>query len=338
MQNKLETVDAETLQATPMNKTMFIVEDLISQGVNVLSGASKIGKSWLMLWLGIQIAQGKPVWGLPTLQCDVLYLSLEDTTRRIKDRLYQLTDDAPDNLHFAVACGFIGGGLEGQITDFLNENPNTRLVIIDTLQKVRNSKSSAGKSGMYASDYDDISSIKQIADRYGIAVLLVHHLRKLQDNSDPFNEVTGSTGIIGAADTNFVLKRKRSSSDAVLYVSGRDVEYQEMTLRFQDLVWELVERKDSDEIHRAEIPGFLFRVADFMKDKSSWTGSASELLEAMQEKEASPVMVKKYLGQFAGEVLEPKGIRYETKRTGKSRLITFTTNDGNDANDGAFAI
>ena len=338
MQNKLKTVDAETLQATPMNKTMFIVQDLISQGVNVLSGASKIGKSWLMLWLGIQIAQGKPVWDLPTLQCDVLYLSLEDTTRRIKDRLYQLTDDAPDNLHFAVACGLIGSGLEEQITDFLKGNPNTKLVIIDTLQKVRDSKSSAGKNGMYASDYDDISSIKQIADEYGIAVLLVHHLRKLQDSSDPFNEVTGSTGIIGAADTNFVLKRKRSSTDAVLYVSGRDVEYQEMTLRFRDLVWELVDRKDSDDIHKAEIPGFVFQVADFMKGQTQWTGTASDLLEAMAEKEVSPNMVKKYLGQFAGEVLEPEGIRYQTKRTGKSRLIHFERNDGDDANDGDFTI
>ena len=321
-----------------MNKTMFIVEDLIPQGVNVLSGASKIGKSWLMLWLGIQIAQGKPVWNLPTLKCDVLYLSLEDTARRIKDRLYQLTDYAPDNLHFAVTSSLIGCGLEAQITDFINETPNTKLVIIDTLQKVRDSKSSSGKNGMYASDYDDISSIKQLADKFGIAILLVHHLRKLQDINDPFNEVTGSTGIIGAADTNFVLKRKRSSSDAVLYVSGRDVEYQEMTLRFRDLIWELVERKDTEDIHRSEIPDFVFRIVDFMKDQTNWKGTASELLEAMAEKDVSPNMVKKYLGQFAGEVLEQEGIHYKTKRTGKSRLIYFERSDGNDANDDVFSI
>ena len=119
MDNKLKTVDAETLLSTPMSKTMFIVDGLISQGVNVISGASKIGKSWLMLWLGLQVAQGNSIWGLPTLQCDVLYLSLEDTQRRIKDRLYNLTDSAPDNLYFAVTSGLIGGGLEEQITDFL---------------------------------------------------------------------------------------------------------------------------------------------------------------------------------------------------------------------------
>ncbi len=108
---KFKTVDADTLLSTPMKKTMFIVDTLIPQGVNVLSGASKIGKSWLMLWLGLQVAQGLPVWGLKTKQCDVLYLCLEDTQRRIKDRLYNLTDTAPNNLHFAVMFGLIGGGV-----------------------------------------------------------------------------------------------------------------------------------------------------------------------------------------------------------------------------------
>ena len=95
MGNKLKTVDAETLLSTPMSKTMFIVAGLISQGVNVISGASKIGKSWLMLWLGLQVAQGNSIWGLPTLQCDVLYLSLEDTQRRIKDRPHRQSPGQP---------------------------------------------------------------------------------------------------------------------------------------------------------------------------------------------------------------------------------------------------
>ena len=223
-----------------------------------------------MLWLGLQVAQGNSIWGLPTLQCDVLYMSLEDTQRRIKDRLYNLTDSAPDNLYFAVTSGLIGGGLEEQITDFLTEHPATKLVIIDTLQKVRDSKGSAGKAGMYGNDYDDISSIKRIADGFNIAILLVHHLRKLQDSDDPFNDVSGSTGIIGAADTNFILRRKRSGNAATLLVSGRDVEYQELTLQFNDLVWELVERKNSEDIHKAELPKFLFRVVDFMECRTEW--------------------------------------------------------------------
>ena len=186
--------------------------------------------------------------------------------------------------------------------------------------------------------YDDISSIKRIADGFNIAILLVHHLRKLQDSDDPFNDVSGSTGIIGAADTNFILRRKRSGNAATLLVSGRDVEYQELTLQFNDLVWELVERKNSENIHKAELPKFLFRVMDFMECRTEWVGTATELLTEMKEQEVTPNMVTKYLGQFAYEVLEPLGIEYRTKRTGKSRLIKFLRRDGDDANDAGIAI
>ena len=186
--------------------------------------------------------------------------------------------------------------------------------------------------------YDDISSIKRIADGFNIAILLVHHLRKLQDSDDPFNDVSGSTGIIGAADTNFILRRKRSGNAATLLVSGRDVEYQELTLQFNDLVWELVERKNSEDIHKAELPKFLFRVVDFMECRTEWVGTATELLTEMKEQEVTPNMVTKYLGRFAYEVLEPLGIEYRTKRTGKSRLIKFLRRDGDDANDAGIAI
>ena len=183
-----------------------------------------------------------------------------------------------------------------------------------------------------------LSSIKRIADGFNIAILLVHHLRKLQDSDDPFNDVSGSTGIIGAADTNFILRRKRSGNAATLLVSGRDVEYQELTLQFNDLVWELVERKNSEDIHKAELPKFLFRVVDFMECRTEWVGTATELLTEMKEQEVTPNMVTKYLGQFAYEVLEPLGIEYRTKRTGKSRLIKFLRCDGDDANDAGIAI
>lgn len=338
MKRKLVTVDAETLLATPMSKTMFIVDGLIPQGVNVLSGAAKIGKSWLMLWLGLQVSQGLPVWGIPTMHCDVLYLCLEDTLRRIKDRLFDLTDDSNRSFHLSVTCGLIGNGLEEEIINFLEDFPKTKLVIIDTLQKVRDSRGSIGKTGMYGNDYDDISSIKRIADERDISIILVHHLRKLKDGDDPFNEVSGSTGITGAADTNYVLKRKRSSRDATLLACGRDVEYQELTLRFQDLKWELVERKNTEEIHKAEIPQFLFRVVEFMKNRTEWVGTATELITDMVETETTPNVVTKYLGQFSCDVLEPAGIEYRTKRTGQSRLIKFIHSDGGDANDGNITV
>lgn len=335
---KLRLVDADTLLSTPMEKTVFIVEGLIPQGVTVLSGSGKIGKSWLMLWLGLRAAQGLPLWDLATRKCDVLYLCLEDTQGRIQERLYRLTDEAPAGLRFAIACGRLGGGLEGQIEEALEDYPETQLVIIDTLQKVRDPQNAAGRSGMYASDYEDISALKAIADRHRIAVVLVHHVRKLKDASDPFNEVSGSTGITGAADTNIILKRGRGDSTATLLVCGRDVDYQQFTLRFENNVWHLVERKDSDTLRREEIPTFLFQVVDFMRDRPQWNGTATELLAAMPGTDTPVNTVTKLLARFAGEVLAPAGIEYRTKRTGTSRLICFTRSDGCDGNDGNRAV
>lgn len=337
---KLRTVDADTLLSTPLRKTLFVVEGLIPQGLSVLSGASKIGKSWLMLWLGMQVARGNPVWEFETHKCDVLYLCLEDTHVRIQNRLYQLTDEAPSELRIATTSYQIGNGLEHQIEQYLTDFPNTKLVIIDTFQKVRDSRNTIGKSGMYAGDYDDITALKSISDKFGIAVVVVHHVRKMKDANDPFNEVTGSTGITGAADTSFILKRSRSSEMGTLLATGRDIEYQELTLKFDNgtHLWELVERKNADDLHREEIPDFLFRLVQFIALRRTWQGTASQLLTEMNETEVTANVVTKLLARFSAEVLMPQGIEYRTKRTGTSRLIRLEINDSGDGNDGEISI
>ena len=333
---KLKTIDADTLLSTPMNKTLFVVDGLIPQGLSVLSGSSKIGKSWLMLWLGIQVASGQPVWEFETHKSDVLYLCLEDTYARIQSRLYKITDEAPAELRIATTSFQIGNGVEQQLEQYLTDFPQTKLVIIDTFQKVRDSKSTGGKSGMYAGDYDDVSALKNISDTYGIAVVVVHHVRKLKDATDPFNEVSGSTGITGAADTNFVLKRSRSDESGTLLATGRDIEYQELTLKFDNRthLWELVERKDMEDIRREEIPKFVFQLVDFVSDVKEWQGTATELVTQMNETEVTPNVVTKMLARFSAEVFMPQGIEYKTKRTGTSRLIYLKKRDGNDGNDG----
>lgn len=256
-----------------------------------------------------------------TEKCDVLYLSLEDTAKRLQERLYKVTDCAPPNLRFMLTSQKIGSGLEQELENILKAYPLTRLVIVDTFQKVRGS--TAPKDGMYAADYADVSALKQIADNYKLAVVLVHHRRKLGDTNDPFNEISGSTGISGAADTNFILQRKRGEKNAVLLVSGRDVEYQELTLKFDNLIWELVERKGTDVLVAECVPDFLFRLCDFLNGKSEWVGIATELLEQMGDTETSLTVVTKYLAKFSCEVLLPLGIEYRTKRTPQKRLIKF---------------
>ncbi len=337
---KLKTIDADTLLSTPMDKTLFVVDGLIPQGLSVLSGSSKIGKSWFMLWLSLQVARGQPVWEFETHKSDVLYLCLEDTYARIQNRLYKITDEAPSELRIATTSFQIGNGLEQQIEQYISDYPNTKLVIIDTFQKVRDSKNTGGKSGMYAGDYDDVSALKNISDKHGIAVIVVHHVRKLKDVSDPFNEVSGSTGITGAADTNFVLKRSRANETGTLLATGRDIEYQELTLKFNSNshLWELVERKNMEDIRRDEIPKFILQLVDFISEMKEWQGTATELITQMNETEVTPNVVTKMLARFSAEVLQPHGVEYKTKRTGTSRLIHLKKCDSNDGNDNVSAI
>ena len=192
---QLQTVDADTLLYEPLEKPSFVVDGLIPTGLSLFCGSQKIGKSWLMLKLCLCVSQGIPLWDLQTLEGDVLYLCLEDTFCRIQDRLFRLTDEASGRLHFAVASCKLSDGLIVQLEDYLKEYPDSRLIVIDTLQKIR----TASKDNAYANDYGDISLLKDFADRHSLSVVVVHHIRK-QNDSDVFNKVSGTTGLTGSAD------------------------------------------------------------------------------------------------------------------------------------------
>ena len=120
--NRLQTIDADTLQSTAYEPVSFVVDDLLPQGLHLLAGAPKIGKSWLALWLCLCAAQGKPLWTFATRPCEVLYLCLEDSFQRIQSRLFDLTEDAPPTLHFAVMSQQLHNGLVEQIEQFLKEH------------------------------------------------------------------------------------------------------------------------------------------------------------------------------------------------------------------------
>ena len=236
---KLCTIDANTLQSVDYEPISFLVEDLLPPGLHLLAGAPKIGKSWLALWLCLQVAQGKPLWNFSTRPCEVLYLCLEDSFQRIQSRLFDLTEDAPSTLHFAVMSEQLHNGLVDQMEQFLQEHPATGLVVIDTLQRIR---STGNEANPYANDYRDIGVLKALADRYRIGVLLVHHLRKMNDD-DPMNMISGTTGLSGATDSNFVLRKsKRGENTATLYCTGRDIAYRELSLEFssETHVWNLL--------------------------------------------------------------------------------------------------
>ena len=329
---KLQTVNADTLLYEPLEKPSFVVDGLIPTGLTLFCGSQKIGKSWLMLKLCLCVSQGIPLWDMPTQEGDVLYLCLEDTFCRIQDRLFRLTDEASGRLHFAVASDKLSDGFIVQLEDYLKEYPDSRLIVIDTLQKVR----TASKDNAYASDYGDISLIKDFADRHSLAVIVVHHIRK-QNDSDVFNKVSGTTGLTGSADATFVLQQEsRASNVAKLYVTGRDTPYQEFTLRFRDCSWELVERKEQEQLAKETIPDVLFRLVDFKQGREEWTGTATELLEAMGETGTPPNIMTKRLNEYRAGFLSENNIcySYHRKKGGREISLTRQSGDGGDGDDG----
>lgn len=226
----LEALDAGTVLSTPLPATRFVVDRLLPEELHILAGAPKIGKSWLALWLCLCVVKGEPVWDFVVTKGTVLYLCLEDSLTRIQNRLFQITEDAPDTLHFATLAGSIVADWRINSKGFLTEHPGMVLVVIDTLQRVRQPGENANP---YASDCRDITALKRWAEEYGIAILLIHHLRKM-NAEDPLNMISGTTGISGDTDSGFALKeRKRGSGEATLYCTGRDIEYRELLLRFQ---------------------------------------------------------------------------------------------------------
>lgn len=223
-----EPIDAETLLSTPLPPVRWLIPDLLPAGLSLLAGASKAGKSWLCLWMCLQLAKGGEIWNRTVPPQTVLYLCLEDTFARIQARLFRLTEDAvPERLYFQTGSETIGNGLEVQIEKFLAAHQETALVVIDTLQKVR---SAEPMNGSYASDYQDMSALKALADRHRIGILLVHHLKK-QGAADPFHQISGSNGLMGAADTIWLLQHQRMSSTARLLVTGRDMDSRTLHLQ-----------------------------------------------------------------------------------------------------------
>ena len=323
-EKRLRTIDGATLMSQPLHPPNFIVDSLFSQGLHILAGSPKVGKSWLALWLAVTVAKGDPVWGMNTRQGDTLYLCLEDSNRRIQNRLFEITEDAPATVHFCTACGRMGSGLEEQLERFLTEHPDTVLVIIDTLQLVRG----LGCDMTYANDYRDLSALKQLADSHGIAILLIHHLRKMKDD-DPMNMISGTTGISGATDSGFVLKEtRRGSGVATLYCTGRDIEHRELKLRrSEDNIWELTE--DGRSHTDTDLVPLLLPL---LENSADYIGTPTELVQRIDPVGAlgiSPKKISSLILQSAA-ALEKAGINACTRRSNGKRLIELHSADSAD--------
>lgn len=323
---KFNSKSCEGIMTTVFKPIEFVVDGLLAQGLYILAGAPKVGKSWLALDMCLSIAKGEKVLGQKTTQGTALYLCLEDSYVRIQNRLYELTDEPVENLHFVILSDTIGTGLEEQIEQFKSEHSDLKVVFIDTLQMIRESTDNG-----YGSDYKELSVLKSLADKLGIAIVVVHHTRKCSD-SDPFNMISGSTGLSGCVDGSMVLiENKRGCRNAKLYCVGRDIENQEMNIVFEKSRWRV-----SDEVKQSEPDLFSFAVHDFMIDRKLFKGSATELASELSKilcKEIFANHIKKELMKHAYE-LQSYGVTFKSRRSNGQRVIILKYDLKSDTGDG----
>lgn len=318
----LHTVSLEELYDTVYQSRTPIVENLLYTGAYILAGAPKIGKSFLVAQIAHHVSTGQPLWEYEVNRGAVLYLALEDDYQRLQERMSRMFGvEGTGELFFAVAAKQIGKGLDEQLAFFLKEHPDTKLVIVDTLQKVREV---SGDAYSYAGDYEIISRLKEFGERYNICVLIVHHTRK-QPAGDNFEMISGTTGLLGCADGALLLQKpKRTLNEATLDIVDRDQPDQRIHLTRDEVTLQWCFEEAERELWKEPPDPLLIAVSKLVTaEQPQWKGSATELAEALQLT-IQPNALSKKLNVKAGKLMQSFGVRYENTRTRSGSSITLT--------------
>jgi RecA-family ATPase len=300
-----------------------VVDDFLYAGTYLFVGAPKVGKSFFMAQLSYHVAMGLPLWDYPTHKGTVLYLALEDDYARLQRRLSRMFGvEGCDNLYFATQAKTLNEGLDNQLEAFVQEHPDARLIIIDTLQKIREV---GGDRYSYASDYEIVTKLKAFSDKHNICLLVVHHTRKMESD-DSFDMISGTNGLLGAADGAFIMqKKKRTDNTATMDIVGRDQPDQRLTLDFERVrcIWGLT--KAETELWKAPPDPVLDAIAALLTEETpNWNGTSSELLALLPGVEMQPNVLTRKLNVDADRLFNEYNIRYESGRTHNGRMVSLT--------------
>lgn len=272
------------------------VKGLIVEGATVLAGGSKIGKSWMALQLCMSVAVGVSFLGRETDQGDVLYLALEDSERRLKQRAKKLSfktgisqDAYRPFIDMVTKAPTVKDGLIEMLDTWISEHPNAKLICIDVMQKVRGI--TPGNRNAYQDDYAYLTTFQDLAKKHRIAIVLLHHVNRRDDKSigDPFDRISGSNGIMGTVDTAIILTKKRGQNQATIKIDGRDVSGDDMILTFDDCLWTVISENAAEhdakkahdqnpvvklikDIMKDHPNGVTMTFADFMKESMNRYG------------------------------------------------------------------
>lgn len=268
----------------------YIIEEILPQGLAILAAPPKAGKSYLSLDACLHIAHGLDFLGRKTNKCGVLYLALEDSDRRLKKRITEVWGNKllDENYFYrATEAPRTDNGLIDQLSEHMDSCPHTKLIVIDTLQKTRDNNISS--SNVYGSDYSEADKFKSLADKYNICVLLIHHFRKMDDNSDVYMRFSGTSGLTGSADTLLALEKdKRFDKEATLSITGRDVEPIQLKISFDADAkrWKLLGTNEEIEYKRKaenyNNSSIKKAVLKLLESKNEWNGTISEFVTATQ--------------------------------------------------------
>ena len=316
----LHTMSMPELYDTVFVPRVPIVDGFLYGGTYLFVGAPKVGKSFFMAQLAYHVAMGIPLWDYPVRKGTVLYLALEDDYARLQRRLSGMFGiECADNLYFATQAKTLNEGLDRQLEGFLKERKDARLIIIDTLQKVREV---GGDRYSYSSDYEIVTKLKSFSDKYGICLLVVHHTRKLE-SEDSFDMISGTNGLLGAADGAFIMhKKKRTDNEAVMDIVGRDQPDQELTIEFdrERCVWKF--KKAETELWKQPPNPLLEAINVFLtEDRQEWEGTATELVKQLPDIQIQANVLSRRLNTVNSQLLNDYGIFYDNKRGHERKII-----------------
>ncbi len=249
---------AAKLKSMTFAPIRYVVPGYIAEGCTLLAGRPKLGKSWMVMEMALAVARGGTcLGGIECDQGDVLMLALEDNERRLRSRIGKLMPpmimkEWPEAFHYATEWPRANDGGLKYINEWLDDHPRARLVIVDVLAQFRPIRS--GKEQLYDGDYRAIKDLQEIASKRNVAIVIVHHTRKSQSESgDPFETVSGSLGLSGAADTTLVLDR--NSQGCTLYGRGRDIEEIESAVTFDKTTAKWSVQGSVTEVRRSDERG-----------------------------------------------------------------------------------
>ncbi len=297
-----------------------VIENLLNPGTYIMAGASKIGKSFLVAEIAFHVATGKDLWDgqYKTHQGGVLYLALEDDIQRIQNRFSRMFGtEGSEVLHFATASRTVEEGLIFQLMEYLKKHPDTKLIIIDTLQKIRGL---SNETISYSRDYEVITQLKNLSDAHDLCILIVHHTRK-QDTDDCFEKISGTNGLMGCADGAMIMTRRRGDPEAKLQITGRDQQDQIIKIE-QDpssLLWKF---KNADTaLWEEPADPVIEKICQLIEAEKSWSGTATELVDAAGLDPIASNALSRKLNSRSGPMFREKGIRYIKGRSSTSREI-----------------